>query len=322
MEDLRPPSLSPPKHDLPPSYEAAAESSFNTSKPPQPQQQQHDYGGSVTLTIDGRYIRSSASPHGEPVYSLSHALDGRELSKSGILLTRVEPRTNRQSSNGQTTSRPLKRDVYVLRKAYAPWANFEIDGSRLFSARKGTMKKSMSRLGSSWTASGTDLPSFVARQANNSYVSHSDSGKRSDARCYEWREKNGNELIAIETRRRWDKNSKTELSPPILDLMKKWKDFDRDYLDFLVAAWCLHNWREAKDLIKEPLTWEECEWLPLSTFNNVLNALLVPPKSSPAKQWPNHTDYPTVKAQARVTGEKRKTRRWNLGGGALGAVAM
>ncbi|KAM5443772.1 hypothetical protein MferCBS31731_001017 [Microsporum ferrugineum] len=255
----------------PPAYEAVAGEGA-------PSASHQRSSGAVTLTINGKHIYSSVSPDGQPVYSLTHALDGHEMSQYGILLTRIEQRTVSSSSQGIPTTKTVKRDIFALRDApvlHIGHARYEIDGRRYLSDKKGHMGRSSYGVGSGWTAWGKGLPSFTLDRSESGNAGK--VGETTDSSFYEWREKNKGPLIAMETRRRWDMENKVEISPPKLDLMKCWRDIDREYLDFMVAAWCMHNWREAKDITKEPITWDE------------------------------------FKKQAQVTAAKRKKQTWPVG---------
>ncbi|KAF3491333.1 uncharacterized protein GIQ15_00850 [Arthroderma uncinatum] len=253
----------PSDTDSPPAYEAAVTGAGTQVAPPKAQQS----SGAVTLTINGKYIYSSASPGEQPVYSLTHALDGHEISQYGVLLTRIEQRTVSSASQSGPTTKTVKRDVFALRDApllHIGHARYEIDGRRYFSDKRGQMSRSSYGIRSGWAAWGKGLPSFVLERSESGNAST--AGETTGSSFYEWREKENGPLIAMETRRRWDMDSKTEISPPKLDLIKSWNDFDREYLDFMVAAWCMHNWREAKEVTKEPITWDEREsyqYLPL-----------------------------------------------------------
>ncbi|EEP76380.1 predicted protein [Uncinocarpus reesii 1704] len=225
----------------PPDYETAV-----GANPPTPASQHGITNHKpLTLSIEGKYVYSSLSKP-DPIYSLTHELDGHELSLQGILLTRLDQNPVRRM---RTT---VKRDVFALR---APPAlhigptKYEIDGLRYLSGKNGYMTKKVSRTGMGWTVGGRGLPSFVLRPSTSA---------DSDAELYEWRDRTNDHYIATETRRRWDKQNKVEISPPTLEL-RIGANVDKGYLDFLVAAWCMHNWREAKDITKEPLSWEECK---------------------------------------------------------------
>lgn len=249
-----------------PDYHEAISGTAADSPRPQPYPDNEVKNINATnLVIAGKSICLSDDVDGEPLYSLTHALDGRELSAGGLLLSRVEQRKPRRQST-LTPSRPFKRDVFALRSPYQDVGLFgyEIDGRRLASNQKGMMSKKLTRRGPGWTAGGERLPSFTLRPSSRSRVksiSSEDAGsdERSEGKFYEWRDDDTNEIVAIETRRRWDKKKKVELSPPQLELMKSWNEFETGYLDFLVASWCMHNWRDAKDVTKEPLSWAERE---------------------------------------------------------------
>ncbi|KAI1908839.1 hypothetical protein LOZ61_005358 [Ophidiomyces ophidiicola] len=245
-----PPPYNSPSVPLepPPDYEAAVAGSDAAS---QSSQYALFTRQAITLSIEGRHVYSSLSKP-KPIYSLTHELDGHELSLNGILLTRID----RQSSAGEDDQPVRKRDVFALRDApqlHLGPAKYEIDGLRCLSGKKGYMNKTCTRSGQGWSAGGCGLPSFGLRPTSNPGV---------DAAMYEWRDKSSDHIIAIETRRRWDKKNKIEVSPPTMEL-KIGANVDKSYLDFLVASWCIHNWREAKELTKEPLTWEECQYLPI-----------------------------------------------------------
>lgn len=243
-----------PKSEMPSSSPPAYESVAGGGTQPSVSRPQQRLSGAVTLTIHGKEIHSSASPGGQPVYSLTHALDGHELSQYGVLLTRIEQRTV------SSTTKTVRRDVFALRDApdlHIGHARYEIDGRRYLSDKRGRMSRSSFGVGSGWTAWGKGLPSFYLQRSESGNAAR--VGETADSSFYEWREKENGPLIAMETRRRWEMENKVEVSPPRLDLMKSWDDFDREYLDFMVAAWCMHNWREAKDVTKEPITWDECE---------------------------------------------------------------
>ncbi|EGD98954.1 hypothetical protein TESG_06317 [Trichophyton tonsurans CBS 112818] len=249
------PSKSEMSSSSPPAYEDVAGEGSQSSAP-RPQQRS---SGAVTLTIHGKEIYSSASQSGQPVYSLTRALDGHELNQYGVLLTRIEDRTvSSTSSRGTPATKSVKRDVFALRDApvlHIGHARYEIDGRRYLSDKRGRMSRSSFGVGSGWTAWGKGLPSFYLQRSESGNAAQ--VGETTDSSFYEWREKENGPLIAMETRRRWDMENKVEISPPRLELMKSWDDFDREYLDFMIAAWCMHNWREAKDIIKEPITWDE-----------------------------------------------------------------
>lgn len=241
-----PPAYTSPSHPLepPPDYETAV-----TAADPSALSTQHEISNHepITLRIEGKYIFSSQSKS-SPIYSLTHELDGHELSTSGILLTRIDPHPIRRQS-GRASS---KRDVFALRDAspllIGP-SKYEIDGVRYLSGKKGYMSRSITLAGQGWTVGGRGLPSFSLRPT---------TAPDSDALQYEWRDRMSDHYIATETRRRWNKERKVQLTPPKLEL-RIGANVDKGYLDFLVAAWCMHNWREAKEITKEPLTWEECK---------------------------------------------------------------
>lgn len=74
--------------------------------------------------------------------------------------------------------------------------------------------------------------------------------------------------VGAEIRRRWDKKAKTPVSDSKMELFVDVEGMiggihddtiSRAELDFIVASWCMRNWREARDITREPLTWEECE---------------------------------------------------------------
>ncbi|WEW58232.1 hypothetical protein PRK78_003700 [Emydomyces testavorans] len=220
----------------------------------------------ITLSIEGKYIYSSLSKP-LPIYSLTHELDGHELSLNGILLTRID--RNPAYDQNNNTAVAAKRDVFALRDApslHLGPAKYEIDGVRYLSGKRGFMSRKITRNGQGWTVGGPGLPSFVLRPA---------SAPSSETQLYEWRDRASDHYIAVETRRRWDKEKKEEVSPPTMEL-RIGANVDKGYLDFLVAAWCMHNWREAKEITREPLTWEE------------------------------------FRDQARATAAKNKARRWNI----------
>lgn len=244
-----PPAYTAPSVPLvpPPDYETAITgdpSVFTT---------QHEVASHepITLRIEGKYIYTSASK--SPIYSLTHALDGYELNATGILLTRID-----SSAVRRVNGRPPKRDVFALRDAsplrIGP-AKYEIDGVQYLSGKRGYMTRSIHRNGQGWSVGGRGLPSFALRPMV------SESG----ALQYEWRDRMSDHYIATETRRQWNKDTKSETTPPTLEL-RIGKNVDKGYLDFLVAAWCMHNWREAKEITKEPLTWDECKLCNLSIF--------------------------------------------------------
>ncbi|KAK2855673.1 hypothetical protein FQN49_004958 [Arthroderma sp. PD_2] len=272
VEHPNPSKTEPPSYS-PPAYEAVAGTGAQAAPPKAAQS-----SGAVTLTIDGKYIYSSASPDGEPVYSLTHALDGHEISQYGVLVTRIEQRAVSSTSRGAPATKTVKRDIFALRDApvlHIGHARYEIDGRRYLSDKRGQMSRSSYSVGSGWTAWGKGLPSFILERSESGNAGT--AGDTTDSSFYEWREEGNGSLLAMETRRRWDMENKTEISPPKLDLMKSWNAFDREYLDFMVAAWCMHNWREAKEVTKQPITWDE------------------------------------LKEQARVTAEKRKAQGWSAG---------
>lgn len=271
-EEPRPEETSAPHTFVPPTTdyrEALAATAATAADVPRPQPypaERKEIDG-TNLVIIGKSICLSDDEEGEPLYSLTHALDGHELSAGGLLLSRVEQRKARKGSLSNP-SMPLKRDIFALRSPYQDVGLFgyEIDGRRLLSNLKGTMSKKLTRRGPGWTAGGKGLPSFTLRPSSRSRVmsissenAGSSRDESSDGKFYEWRDDKNYEIVAVETRRRWDKKEKKEASPPRLELIKSWNEFDKGYLDFLIASWCMHNWRDAKDIAKEPLSWAERE---------------------------------------------------------------
>ncbi|PGH15433.1 hypothetical protein AJ79_02409 [Helicocarpus griseus UAMH5409] len=222
----------------------------------------------TVLTIDGKYIMSTDYPDW-PIYSLSHALDGHELG-IGIMVTRLAKKRPDPNSISQRYQIPgsdvSRKDVFALREKMQLFPSsgvLLIDGRQYLSEKLGRMTRSMTRYGPGWTAGGDGLPLLEARPAlfakrrlSNPELSGA------DGRFYEWRLKKSEKdkegtLIAIETRRRWDKQNKVEISKPTLELKTDLDPLGRKFLDFFVAAWAMHNWRDAKDVTKEPLLWEE-----------------------------------------------------------------
>lgn len=280
--------------DAPPDYQTVIETQTASSSRGEADSAEH--AGPTTLTIDGRHIVSSMSPQ-QPIYSLSHELDGWELNLTGIMLTRIE-----QTPEGKRPAKAKRRDVFALRDTPLPVgpAYYQIDGKRFLSQKKGHMNKKYTKSGQGWSASGRDLPSFGLRPKSRSGP---------EGRGYEWCDKMTDRVIAMETRRSWDEKNKKELTPPKLELRLS-DDVPAEYLDFLVAAWCMHNWREAKDITKEPLSWEECKYISLATRDC--------PKNE-ATQPADATDYhATVKEEAKTTGRNTKNRGWKLGMGGFG----
>lgn len=261
------PTQSPPPYEStapqstetpPPDYQAAvaqttsANSGGDTSS--LAQSSSNEPPGRTVLTIDGKYIFSSTAPQ-EPIYSLTHPLDGHETNQTGILVTRIEQISLR--AGGGTRWREKKRDVFALRhrSPQSYFSGYEIDGKRFLSGKSGYMSTRVGlKSGIGWSASGTGLPSFTLRPASSSSGAE---GKR-----YEWRDNKSSKVVAMETRRKWDTSLNEQLTPPKLELKFQLEGVDKEYMDFLIATWCMHNWREAKDMTKEPLTWEECECRP------------------------------------------------------------
>lgn len=271
----------------PPAYEtivapgpfSLSQSTSGTLDPDQP----------TILTIDGKYIVSSKCPS-RPLYSLSHELDGHELG-AGILVTRLgkkRPDPNSISQRYRISGCDVSRqDVFALRataQLLSPSGGLLIDGRQYLSEKLGKMSKCLTRYGSGWTAGGDGLPSLEARPAlfAKRKLSNPEASGVVDGRFYEWRlkdkETRGKEkpedkegtLLAIERRRRWDKDNKVEINKPTLELKADLDALGNKFLDFFVAAWCMHNWRDAKDITKESLTWDECKYylvLPIYTFS-------------------------------------------------------
>lgn len=294
----------PPFEDAPPNYQAAIEqtptvsSAEGTSFLGQPSSSEQP--GRTILTIDGKYIVSSTAPQ-EPIYSLTHALDGHETNATGVLLTRIERRPVRSQQGGTTSTK--KRDVYALRHRSPPHLlSYGIDGKMYLSGKSGLMWTRAGKRGMGWTAEGKDLPSFTLRP-----VASLSGGQ---GKQYEWRDNKTKNVVAIETRRTWDTKQRKELTPPQLDLKIDLEDVDKEYMDFFMAAWCMHNWREAKDMTREPLTWGECELLSLllliisSKLWNFLHTLM-------ADKTPRPSQGPS---EDHCKEEKRKLvlRRWSL----------
>ncbi|KAL1960301.1 hypothetical protein VTO42DRAFT_8261 [Malbranchea cinnamomea] len=248
--------------EAPPDYQTAVEQTVSASSVGETnllsQTSSAGQSGHPVLTIDGRYIVSSTCSQ-EPIYSLTHALDGHETNTAGVLLTRIEQQ--RTATRDGTTRKAKKRDVFALRnKSTLSFSGYEIDGKRFLSGKTGFMSTRASRSGMGWAAGGKGLPSFTLRPSKML--------SRSGERQYEWRDNKTDKVIAIEIRRTWDTKDKVELTPPKLQLRFELGDVDKEYLDFLIAAWCMHNWREAKDLTKEPLTWEEFKEQAKTTMKN------------------------------------------------------
>ncbi|OAX84869.1 hypothetical protein ACJ72_00746 [Emergomyces africanus] len=267
-------SVPRPAEASPPAYESlAAHDPFPLNQRPSTP----DPGQPTILTMDGKYIISSRCPD-RPLYSLSHELDGRELG-AGIMVTRLGKKKPDPKSISQRYQIPgsdiSRQDVYALRESaqlFSPSGSLLIDGRRHLSGKLGKMSKCMTRYGSGWTAGGDGLPSLEARPAffaSSRRFSNPEGSGASDGQFYEWRlkdkdtsgkgkvEDKGGTLLAIETRRCWDKDNKVEINKPTLELKTDLDALGKKFLDFFVAAWCMHNWRDAKGITKEPLTWDE-----------------------------------------------------------------
>ncbi|OJD21784.1 hypothetical protein ACJ73_06873 [Blastomyces percursus] len=227
------------------------------------------------LTIDGKYAVSSKCPD-SPLYSLSHELDGHELG-AGILVTRLGKKNPNPNSIAQRYQIPgsdvSRQDVFALRETaqlLSSTGGLVIDGQQYLSKKLGKMNKCMTRNGYGWTARGDGLPSLEVRPALSARRSSDpEASQAADEKFYEWRlkdketrvkskaeDKDGT-LLAIETRRRWDTENKVEVKKPTLELKTDIDALEKSFLDFFIAAWCTHNWREAKDVTKEALTWDE-----------------------------------------------------------------
>ncbi|KAK2789217.1 hypothetical protein FQN52_006309 [Onygenales sp. PD_12] len=272
-EEQLPPPLEPRETQLP-AYETAV-GHVDDSSASGPQTQGTD--NPPTLTISGKYIVASHLPPDQPLYSLSHALDGHELGH-GILVTRLEKKSQNSNSLAMRYHIPggefARRDVFSLQDAMqfplGP-GGYAIDGRRFLSGKQGTMSRCMTRYGPGWSVSGKKLPAFEIRpgfplgkrRGSGNATGEGDERESIDGeRLYEWRvrmdKKSKDEtLIAIERRRRWDKEKQEEITPPTLEMKVDLGTLDQEFLDFFVSAWCLHNWREAKEVTREPLTWEE-----------------------------------------------------------------
>ena len=245
----------PPSDEAPPDYQASIEQTPSASSAGETssigQSSSAGHPGLTVLTIDGKFIVSSTAPQ-EPIYSLTHALDGHETNATGVLLTRIE-RKPVTSRHGGTTWSTKKRDVYALRPRSPPhFLSYEIDGKMYLSGKSGFMWFRAGKRGMGWSAEGKDLPSFTLRPVT--------SFSRDEGKQYEWRDNKTKKVVAIEKRRTWDTRQKTELIPPKLDLKIDLENVEKEYMDFFMAAWCMHNWREAKDMTRGPLTWGECEF--------------------------------------------------------------
>ncbi|OJD16154.1 hypothetical protein AJ78_03643 [Emergomyces pasteurianus Ep9510] len=266
-------SLPRPAEASPPAYETLTAldpfSVDQTSSTPGPDQP-------TILTIDGKYIISSKCPD-RPLYSLSHELDGHELG-TGILVTRLGKKRLDPKSISQRYRIPgsdvSRQDVFALRKSpqlFSSSGGLLIDGKQYLSGKLGKMSKCMTRYGSGWTAGGDGLPSLEARPApfTRRRLSNTEVSGANDEQFFEWRlkakgtrekgkveDKQGT-LLAIEKRRRWDKDNKLEINKPTLELKTDLDAVEKKLLDFFIAAWCIHNWQDAKDITKEPLTWDE-----------------------------------------------------------------
>ncbi|PGH10197.1 hypothetical protein AJ80_07556 [Polytolypa hystricis UAMH7299] len=254
---LNPTTTNPPQY-TPRSLLEEAEAAANALNPPPdyettisaPPPQTLD-SPNETLRITGKHIFSSLNPS-KPIYRLSHALDGHELSH-GILVSRVDPITDRS------------RDIYALRDAakfHIGPANYEIDGARLLGQRTGYMSKILTRNGSGWTASAPRLPTLTVYPQSPSFSSSSardNDDTNATTRVFEWRNRKRDVVLALEPRRRWDAERKRPLTEPMLELLVPINKDEGggEFRDFLVAAWCMWNWREAKEFTKEPLTWSE-----------------------------------------------------------------
>lgn len=232
------------------------------------------------LTIDGKYIFSSKCPD-RPLYSLSHELDGHELG-AGILVTRLGKKKRDLDSISQRYQIPgsdiSRQDVFALLKTaqiFSSTGGLLIDGRKCPSDKLGKMSKCMTRYGFGWTAGGDGLPFLEARPTlfvERKQQSDPDASGEANGRYYEWRlkdkvirpkdkaEDREGTLLAIETRRRWDTENKVEITKPTLELKTDVDALELKVFDFFVAAWCMHNWREARDITKESLTWNECKY--------------------------------------------------------------
>lgn len=301
---VHPPGPAPPFEDAPPNYQAAIEqtptasSTEGTNSLSQPSSAGQP--GRTILTIDGKYIVSTTAPQ-EPIYSLTHALDGHETNATGVLLTRIERRPARSQYGGTTSTK--KRDVFALRhRSPTHLLSYGIDGKMYLSGKSGFMWTRTGKRGMGWTAEGKDLPSLTLRPVTSL------SGRQ--GKQYEWRDNKTKNVIAIETRRTWDTKQRKELTPPQLDLKIDLKDIDKEYMDFFMAAWCMHNWREAKDMTREPLTWGECELLHLS-FSAISSKLWYFLRTLMADKTPRSSQGPSEGHGKKQEERKLVLRGWN-----------
>ncbi|KAL2216757.1 hypothetical protein M432DRAFT_645703 [Thermoascus aurantiacus ATCC 26904] len=112
---------------------------------------------------------------------------------------------------------------------------------------------------------GTLLPGLRIRRGQQrrktlslllpSHANNNNNRHDGDADVLHWHDTHGT-LLAVETRRRW--NGTIEATEPRLEIVAQLEG--PAVLDFLVAAWCMRNYNEAREVTKEPFRWELWEW--------------------------------------------------------------
>ncbi|KAK2761324.1 hypothetical protein FQN54_001846 [Arachnomyces sp. PD_36] len=201
----------------------------------------------LTFTIDGDEIYSSTQANDKPLYEISHKLDG--VYKGHIIgLVRVD-RVNITGDNGKVRVKTRSKHVYdVTRSPFWPH-EFRIEGMRKDSYKKAYLRGNVAPGGGGLGVSGDGAPSLSARPPMSSMVPFKNS------ETLQWRDENG-KVIAIETKREWVEEDKkvTEATKPKLQLIV---ELDEKLLDFLVVTWCTRNWKDARAVAYEPMTWED-----------------------------------------------------------------
>lgn len=200
-----------------------------------------------TFTIHGDEVFSSTQANDEALYEISNRIDGSY--KGHIIgLNRVD-RVNVTGENGKVRVKTRTKHLYdVARSPFWPH-EFRIDAMRKNSYKKAYLRGNVTPGGVG--VSGDGVPSLSARPPLSSVVSL----KNSEA--LQWRDDNGR-VIAVETKRAWieEEGVVKEATKPKLELKV---ELDEKLLDFLMVAWCSRNWKDARAVTHQPMTWEDCK---------------------------------------------------------------
>lgn len=134
----------------------------------------------------------------------------------------------------------------VVRSPFWPH-EFRIEAMRKASYKKAYLRGNVTPGGVG--VSGDGVPSLSARPPLSSVVSFKNS------EILQWQDENGR-VIAVETKRGRveEEGVVKEVTKPKLEMNV---ELDEKLLDFLVVAWCTRNWKDARAVTSQPMTWED-----------------------------------------------------------------